>query len=346
VPDHLLGKKVRCPSCREIFIGGAVEEELPMAPLVDEAPPVPRRQPARTGEDFEEQPVVARRRVSRPPESEYEEGQIEERRPRRRAVYEDDENEELAGSPRGLSNDYRIDFGEWFQHAKDNYSAVLGPMIGFTLIMGVIMWLLNIVGIFIPFIGPLLAPFIQAPLQVGYTVVCLAQLKGKRWSFGDFFSGFRWYGSLLANWLLTMMIGGVLIIPSVIVFLILGFSGIILKSPGLLVLGIVVAIVNAAADIYILVRMSCFNVPLIIDRNYGPIEAIQGSWTVSRGHFWGLFGCYLLFSIIGGLGALACGIGVLFTLPLFHVGTTAGYLLIAGTRRPRRRRVLYQAEEG
>jgi predicted Zn finger-like uncharacterized protein len=349
VPDHLLGQKVRCPSCRETFVGEAPAEQAPVEPLVVEEQPrpaPPRERPRQPAQDFEGEPGPVPRRTAPPPADEDRE-EFEARPPRRRAVNEEEEDEEQErAGPLSLSNNYRIDIGQWFELAKDNYGAVLGPMIGYTLILMVIGWGANIVGLLIPIVGPLISLFIQPPLQAGYTVVCLAQIQGKRWSFGDFFGGFRWYGQLLAIFLLRILIGGVCMVPSILVFIILAVAGMMMKSPGVLLLGIAFAFLNFLAAIYVCVRTMCFNVPLIIERGLGPIEAIQASWTVSRGHFWGLFGSYLLFIILGWIGILGCGIGLLFTWPLFHLGTTAGYILIAGKRGPRRRRrVSYQAED-
>jgi predicted Zn finger-like uncharacterized protein len=87
VPDHLLGKKVRCPACREIFVGES--EDLPVAPLLDDEPePMPRRSaPREPEEDLEEEPVVPRRKPARrrqedeeeaPDDSEQEEDYAEE----------------------------------------------------------------------------------------------------------------------------------------------------------------------------------------------------------------------------------------------------------------------------
>jgi uncharacterized membrane protein len=76
--------------------------------------------------------------------------------------------------------------------------------------------------------------------------------------------------------------------------------------------------------------------PLIVDRECSGSEAIQGSWRLTRGHFWGLFGVSLLMFLLMLAGLLACLIGALFMAPLVSLVTTAGYVLIAGSRPIRR----------
>src|SRR5438105_10355577 len=97
VPDNLLGKKVKCPSCSTAFTAAAGEEELPTAPLIeeDEAPKVaPRKPPPRPREEAIEERSDRPRRRPRPAEDEDEyedeteaddyEEEEEEARPRRR----------------------------------------------------------------------------------------------------------------------------------------------------------------------------------------------------------------------------------------------------------------------
>src|SRR5262249_48293697 len=91
---------------------------------------------------------------------------------------------------------------------------------------------------------------------------------------------------------------------------------------GILILGVL----NALLVSFYGIRMGFFAVPLIIDRSYGPADAMRASWQLSKGHFWSLFGITLL------LGLMNIAI---ITIPLTNLIRTAGYLLVAGTRPPR-----------
>ncbi len=91
VPDALLGKKVRCPSCKTIF-QAAIEAPVEKPPAAEPPPPPPRRAPAPPPEEqYEEAPRPSRPAAPPPPEEpDFEEVPPEEpeekgkRRPRRK----------------------------------------------------------------------------------------------------------------------------------------------------------------------------------------------------------------------------------------------------------------------
>jgi hypothetical protein len=95
--------------------------------------------------------------------------------------------------------------------------------------------------------------------------------------------------------------------------------------------GLVLRVIGTLVGIYFQVRCM-FYLPLIIDRKCGAVESVQGSFRLTRGHFWGLLGMLLLLALINVAGLLACGIGMLLTFPFTQLVLLVGYLLIAGTR--------------
>jgi hypothetical protein len=101
----------------------------------------------------------------------------------------------------GLCNEYSIRIGDWFRYAQAHWGAVLGPMIGYALLL-----FLMIVGLVITCVGILALPFFGPALAAGFTVVGLAQLKGERWTFGDFFGGFRQFWPVVGGtWLVFVV---------------------------------------------------------------------------------------------------------------------------------------------
>jgi hypothetical protein len=201
-------------------------------------------------------------------------------------------------------------------------------MIGYTFIS----FLISLVISVIPFAGGLIGFLINPALQAGFMVVAVAQLKGERWSFGDFFGGFRFYGPILVSTFLVVVVSLVCFAPMIAVV----FMAVASRSGAMVAVAVIVGVVDLLASMFIIVRLSFFSVPLIVDRALGPIEAIQGSWTLSRGHSLGLVGVSILLGLINLAGAMLCLVGVLFSAPLVYLTTAAGYLLVAGTRPPLR----------
>jgi hypothetical protein len=58
---------------------------------------------------------------------------------------------------------------------------------------------------------------------------------------------------------------------------------------------------------------------LVIDRNMNPIEAITESYNVLRQHAWSMFALLFVGALIYFLGACLCGVGALFTHPIYLV---------------------------
>lgn len=55
---------------------------------------------------------------------------------------------------------------------------------------------------------------------------------------------------------------------------------------------------------------------VVVDTRQGPLEAIQQSWDISRGHTFDLFLLFLLLCGLNLLGLICLGIGVLITIPI------------------------------
>jgi predicted Zn finger-like uncharacterized protein len=307
------GDLVECPRCRHQF---------PVPTLDTSAgPAAPPLEPLR-GLEFSETPGPGRRKLADIDGPE----RISEL-PRRPSIAYDDED-----YPRGrygdeldrrgpLSNEYTIDLGDWFSYGTAHFGSVIGPAVGF----GVLFFFFILIVSFIPCIGPLAQILVQPPLQAGLTVVCLTQLKGRPWTFGDFFSGFNWWGNLVGLNILASIGAVIIMIPSILIsFVVLSGAP---RGPGPAEGAIAFSAIalNLIVLLYFGIRLTFFAIPLIIDRGFSVSEAMQGSWTLSKGHFWGLFGVAFLLGIIN---------IALITIPLTMLIQTAGYLLIAGTQKP------------
>ena len=64
---------------------------------------------------------------------------------------------------------------------------------------------------------------------------------------------------------------------------------------------------------------------LVIDKNMGPVEAIQKSWNMTRKITWNLFLLGLLLMLINILGVIALLVGLFITIPLTMVANAFVY---------------------
>lgn len=60
-------------------------------------------------------------------------------------------------------------------------------------------------------------------------------------------------------------------------------------------------------------------IPLIVDQKMDAVDAMKRSWAVCSGHLGRLFVLSLLLGLISMVGACACGLGFIVTLPLFYL---------------------------
>jgi Membrane domain of glycerophosphoryl diester phosphodiesterase len=328
-PNLQVGDPVQCPKCHVQFAVPASSSSLP---------------PVRSTEDYTDAPSAPRSRRSRPQDEEYSSTRMP-------AGYgpadEPDEDH-----PYRSSEGYSIDINRWFGFAGEHYSAILGPMIGFMLIaifFSLIVYALTVgASTFVAFqvarndlpqtllLSQLLmyfcllivVPGIIYPLWSGINAVCLAELKGRPWSFGDFFSGFQHFGALAGVGLATQVASILLSLPNTVC----SYLALQNHDMSLRMIGQVINLAALVVMIVLHVRLFLFAPMIIFDRKLGAMEAIKANWELTRGHFWGLLGVSLLVGLIVVGGALACGIGLLFALPYATLVINAGYLLIAGRR--------------
>lgn len=73
-----------------------------------------------------------------------------------------------------------------------------------------------------------------------------------------------------------------------------------------------------------------FAVPLAIDRGLSPVEALRASWEATRADTLGYTLHALAVGMLSGLGAHACGVGMVLTWPLFFTATAVAYRDVFG----------------
>lgn len=329
-PNLKPGDEVQCPKCRTQF------------PVPD-----PATQPAGPTEEYTDRPGAARPRFSAPADEDI----SATRRPAGYGGREGDGADEDYPPP-PMSGNYSIDINRWFAAAGQHYGAILGPAIGFLFVAGILTLIMYVavggVAGMLAFQAAASDPAIMFavltvvldaamlilgsaviyPLFNGFYAVCLAQVKGRTWSFGDFFSGFRHFAPLATVGFLSLLLGIIVALPSEVVeFVAIKNNDLSLRlmSQGVNLAGLVVSL-------FFQIRLFQFAPIMIFDRKLPAMDALKANWELTRGHFWGLFGVNFLLGLIAIGGFLACGIGLLFAVPYVILIQTAGYVLITDPR--------------
>ena len=157
----------------------------------------------------------------------------------------------------------------------------------------------------ITIVGPII---IGGPLMFGYIRVIQKRLKDEPAGIGDVFQGFKDFGKgFLTILLLTLIFLGVAVVQVVLGFIpVLGF-----------LLGIAVSLLAGA--------MFFFVMPIAALSDTSPTDAVSRSVKFCFANFWKMVLLSLVLGLIATAGALACGIGALFTVPLALVATVAAY---------------------
>jgi hypothetical protein len=271
---------------------------------------------------------------------------------RRRPPQQVDELEELdeeplddlevldEGRPGGRKKSKRrksgaVELGRWIQLGFTHWMPMLPPAIGFCILYAMLYVVaslaFSLVGL-IPIIGPPLALFgllsVMVSWSAGMTLVSIQQLQGKRWSFGDFFSGSQWWLPLFINWFLLELIYLMLTVaPSIVIGIVMNA----LKLPSHLV-QVAASLMGLVAFVAVYPLTWMFSWQLILDGNYGPLEAIFENIRMALPKYFKLLALAAATLFIRGLGFLLCGVGFAAAWPLAVLIESAAYLRLTGRR--------------
>jgi hypothetical protein len=152
--------------------------------------------------------------------------------------------------------------------------------------------------------------------------------RGRDVSFDEFVEGGRSLGWFLVATLLASiavyLVSLAAIVPATFAF---GFGARVQGAWVMAVSG-VLAIAGLLTAVAFSVRV--YQYPyLLVDRRCGALESLRGSWSITRGHVLELTAVYFLAGLIGASGFLACGVGLLFTLPLAMLILACAYVTLA-----------------
>ena len=187
----------------------------------------------------------------------------------------------------------QVYFGKWLGEGFALYKANLGMLV--LAMLGVCALSLISLGLLIP------------PLIAGITMITLRLADGQEPypTAGDIFDGFKYFVSAF----LFMLIWGIIIL-----------AGSLMLAP-VPVLGQVVSLFFS----YALQALLIFGMFLIVDQKMGFWAASTVSMNIVKTNFWPFLGFSMVTSLIGGIGALAMLIGIIFTMPIQICMVTVAY---------------------
>lgn len=171
----------------------------------------------------------------------------------------------------------------------------------------------------LPFLPLLTNGFLLPPIVGGGMRFALNIFRGANPQIGDVFSGFTEYPKWLGIYWLFQLIVLVCMAP----FLAFGFAGLFPFSggepdPSYLMghigLFMLIFCVMMVVYLFIFTRLA-FVYPLAAD-GFGILDAFSTSNRMANGRMWYLIGMAILLSLLSSLGAIACGIGAIFTMPI------------------------------
>ena len=178
----------------------------------------------------------------------------------------------------------QVKFGEWIEGGFNLYKSNFGTLV--------------LASIFVVVISAITAGLLAGPMLAGLALVTLQLLdrKGPAPEAGKVFKGFDYF---LQSFLFVVVWGIGILIGSVI----LG---------SIPVIGQLASIAFAyAAQAFLM-----FGMFLIVDRGMDWLPASTESINIVKANFWPFFGLSAVAGIIGSIGTIACGIGVVFTIPI------------------------------
>ena len=237
-----------------------------------------------------------------------------------------------------LQRDYNIDIGGGLERAWSTVSKNFGKAIVANLIYGGVILAVVAVVMGIVFLGvgvggnagrpgPGAIGAIALAVVIGLVAVLalIVLHAGLSWFFlnlyrngdaeyGLVFDGFRGrIGSLLGSWFVQAVIGFVATLPFSIIIQVIAMSK---PNQGvMLALTFLLQIMSTAISVYLSMLWIYTNL-LILDKGMSFWPAMQFSRRMVTRRWWMTFLFVLVAGVIGGVGFLACGVGVLVSMPV------------------------------
>lgn len=89
--------------------------------------------------------------------------------------------------------------------------------------------------------------------------------------------------------------------------------------------GVVIGSIACYLPAFLIGGLLMFSQPILIHQKIGPWAALTQSWNLLKKHIWMAAAFYLVISLVASAGAIACGVGMLFSYPLYPLAVSLVY---------------------
>jgi len=187
----------------------------------------------------------------------------------------------------------QVKFGEWIEKGFNLYKENFGLLILTFQVAG----LLNAISFGI----------LAGPMAAGTCLIILRLIDKTepKPNVGDVFNGFSFF---LQSFLFLLVWGIIIIIPGFILSIIPCLGPFLFLFAN-----------------YAMITLLIFSIPLIADKKMDFWPASMQSINLIKTNFWAFLGFVIVSLLISGVGAIACGIGVFFTIPIGYCAIIVAY---------------------
>jgi membrane-anchored glycerophosphoryl diester phosphodiesterase (GDPDase) len=224
-----------------------------------------------------------------------------------------------------INNGYNVEIGNYFSRGYEIMKQNLGGYIGYT----VIMLLIALIANFIPFINIVSSIVVTPCLVFGFHLVSHAiSAKRKVPPFNEFFGGFNYFSKVVIVALLSFVIYLIILIPAISFIGFSVFGTLLTASSTESAAALTAAFAGMGGAIFILMLLTfvaflyvgvslMFASMIAVFHNVEVVEAMKLSWKVTTKNWLMWIVMLLALSVMLFIGALFCGVGLLFAFPLY-----------------------------
>jgi len=235
-----------------------------------------------------------------------------------------------------LSRDYQVDIGGSLTRAWEVFKANAGMLIGASVLVYLAIIAVNV----IPYLGIVLALFLNGPLMGGLWLFYIKNVRNQEAGIADAFGGFgpRFWQLVLTQLIPGLVTGGffgilaAIGIPAMILGLRQGGRASNMAPALMALMGVLVLI--AVVVITYLTVCWMFAIPLAADKRLKFWPALELSRRVVNKHWWMTFWLFVVSSVLASVGVIACCVGVLVTGPVAFGMLTTHYNKVFGDLVP------------